>query len=92
MQPVRTVLLESVVLDWFMVISCLFRWSVTCQNFAVNARNCAETTKIKSDILETLVILMPEIGDSESRIERFRISGKKKAHEFLTHKLFEKGS
>ena len=44
-----------------MVSSCLFRWSFTCQSLAVNARNCAKTTKFKSDILETPVILMPDL-------------------------------
>ena len=60
-RPCRFLLLESVVLDWFMVSSCLFRWSFTFQNLATNAWNRAETTKIKSDVLETPVILMPEI-------------------------------
>ena len=35
-----------------------FRWSFTCQTMAVNARNRANTTKFKSDVLETLVTLM----------------------------------
>ena len=39
--------------------SCLSRWSFTCQNLAVNARNRAET-KIKHDILEAPVFLMPD--------------------------------
>ena len=38
-------LLESVVLDWFMVSFCLFFWwSFTCQNAAFSTRNFAETT------------------------------------------------
>ena len=60
-RPFRFLLLESVVLDWFMVGSCLFRWSFTCQNLAaVNARNRAESTRIKSDVLEAPVILIRE--------------------------------
>ena len=43
-----------------MFSSCPFRWSCACQTLAVNARNRAKTTKIKSDVLETLVILMPD--------------------------------
>ena len=38
----RFLLLEDVVLDWFMRSSCLFWWSFACQNLAVNARNRAE--------------------------------------------------
>ena len=59
-KPFRFLLLKSVVLDWFMVSSCLSWWSFACQTLAVNARNHAKTTKFKSDALETLVILMPE--------------------------------
>ena len=50
-RPFRFLLPKSVVLDWFMVNSCLFWWSFTCQTLAVNARNCAKTTKSKSDAL-----------------------------------------
>ena len=46
-RPFRFLLLKSVVLDWFMVSSCLSRWSLTCQNLAVNARNRAKTTNQK---------------------------------------------
>ena len=46
-RPFRFLLLKSVVLDWFMVSSCLFRWSLACQNLAVNTRNRAKTTRIK---------------------------------------------
>ena len=46
--------------QWFMVSSFLFRWSIDCQNLAVNARNRAKTTQIESGVLETPVILMPE--------------------------------
>ena len=53
--------LRTVALDWFMVSSCLLRWPFTCQTLAVNARNRAKTTKFKSDVLETLVILMLDI-------------------------------
>ena len=59
-RPFRFPLLKSVVLDWFMASSCLFRWSFTCQSLAVNARNRAKTTKFKSGFLETPVILMPD--------------------------------
>ena len=61
-RPLRFLLLESVVLDWFMVISCFSesRWSFTCQYLAVSARNRAKTTKLKNDVLETPVVLMPE--------------------------------
>ena len=52
--------LKVVVLNWFMVSSCIFRWSFICQILPVNARNLVETTKIKSDVLETPVILVPE--------------------------------
>ena len=43
-----------------MLSSGLFRWSFTCQDLAVNARSHAKTTRIKSDIFETPVILVPE--------------------------------
>ena len=36
--PFRFLLLKSVVLDWFMVSSCPFRWSFTCQNLALNLK------------------------------------------------------
>ena len=65
--------LKTVVLDCFMVSSCLSRWSFICQHLAVNARNRAKTTKIKSDILETPVILMPE--RVLKRVERWRRQG-----------------
>ena len=32
-----------------MVSSCIFWWSFTCQNLAVNARHCAKTTIFTSD-------------------------------------------
>ena len=57
-RPFRFLLLKTAVLDWFMVSFCLFRWSLTCQTPAVNARNGAKTTKFKSDVLETPVILI----------------------------------
>ena len=38
-RPLKFLLLKSVVLDWFMVSSCLFRCSFICQDLAVNARN-----------------------------------------------------
>ena len=50
-RPFRFLRLKSAVLDWFMVSSCHFRWSFTCQNLAVNAMNRAKTSK--SDVLET---------------------------------------
>ena len=52
----------SVVLDWFMVSSCLFRWSFTCPTLAVNARNRAKTTNFQKEVtfLGTPVILMPD--------------------------------
>ena len=59
-RPFRFLLLNTVVLDWFLVSSCLSRWSLTCQTLAVNAKNRTKTTKFKSDILETPVILMPD--------------------------------
>ena len=37
-----------------------FRWSFTGHNLAVNAEEPCKNYKIKSDVLETLVILMPE--------------------------------
>ena len=52
-------LLKSVGLDWFMVSSCLSRWPFTPQTLAVYARNRTKTTKFKSDVLESPVILMP---------------------------------
>ena len=58
-RPFRFLLLKSAVLDWFVVSSCLVWLSFTCQTLAVNARNRAKTTKFKSDVLETPVILMP---------------------------------
>ena len=70
-RPFRFLLLESVVLDWCMVSFCLFQWSFTDQNLAVNARNCAETTKTESDVLETPVILMPEKGGRHSENEGY---------------------
>ena len=33
-------------------VLAFFGGRIDCQNLAVNARNCAQTTKIKSDILE----------------------------------------
>ena len=65
--PFRLLLVKSVVLDWFMVRSCILRWSFICQNLAVNARNRAKITKIKSDVLETLDILMPDQRTMKSR-------------------------
>ena len=56
----RFLLLKSVVLDWFMLCSYLFRWSFPCQNLAVNARNHPKTRRNKSGVLETPVILMPD--------------------------------
>ena len=49
-----------------MVSSCLFRWSFTCQNLAVSAKNRAKTTKIKSDVLETPVILIQRAANGGS--------------------------
>ena len=46
-RPFRFLLPKSVVLDWFMVSSCLFRWSFTCQTLVVNVRNRAKTTNAK---------------------------------------------
>ena len=44
-----------------MFSSCQFRWSFTCQiNFGSQAWNRAKTTKVKRDVLETPVILMPD--------------------------------
>ena len=43
-----------------MVSSCRFRWSLTCQTLAVDARNRAKTTKFKGEVLEAPVILMPD--------------------------------
>ena len=43
-----------------MVSSCFLWWSFTCQDLAVNARNRAKITKLKSDVLETPVILMSD--------------------------------
>ena len=47
------------------VVVHLLKLAVNVRNhaepkLAVNVRDCAETTKIKSDVLETPVILMPE--------------------------------
>ena len=52
-RPFRFLPLKSVVLDWFMVSSCLFRWSFTWQSMQGTR---AKTTKFKSDVLETPVI------------------------------------
>ena len=45
-----------------MVSYFLCRWSFACQNLTVFASNRAKTTRTKSDILETLVILMPDFS------------------------------
>ena len=59
-RPFRFLLLKSVVLNCFMVSSCIFWWSFTWQTLAVDARNRAKTTIFTSAVLETPVILMPE--------------------------------
>ena len=74
-RPFRFVLLKSAVLDWFMVSSCLFWWSFTCQTLAANARNRAKTTKFKSDVLETLVILMPEKNQARKKSTKTNFLG-----------------
>ena len=60
-RPFRFLLLKSVVFDWFMVSSCLFSGRSPAKTLEVNARDRARIAKFKSDVLETPVILMPDL-------------------------------
>ena len=76
--PFRFLLLKTVVLDWFMVGSCLFSVFVHLPNFGSQCEEPCENYKFKSDILEAPVILMPEHREDGSgfgswkRFRRFR--------------------
>ena len=57
-RPFRFLLLESLVSDWFRVSSCLV--GVRLPQFGSKCEEPRRSYKIKSDVLETPVILMPE--------------------------------